>query len=266
MRRDITNRKKNKLKLKKLNNKALTLTLGLSFLLIILAIIFFFIIKGTIINSSFENYFSEISSDNSNTVFSLDKISVLTSATADSSIKNLSYWNLNISQYSDIGIYLNNPNNHTITKLYLDEIIFSSSELGTPILYKKEFENVGTCSYSEDKILKNLDILDIPSNSDSPICIGFYNKNIKTDYLVSGHDNSININGTILKETNIPKSSIDTNINFNLHIITDLNEHYVCNINLSIPFEDNDGNDVYNTGHIVKTFKNLNNYKFLKIN
>ena len=264
MRRGINFRKRNKIKFENLNKKTL-ITISFLTIVIILILIFIFIsISKHISVSNFENYFSEISVQNSEADFSLNKISIISSATAETSIKNISFINLNISQFSDIGIYLNNPKNTAINQIYIDNISFSNYELGSPCLYKKELIDVGLCSYSDNKILNNMSNLDIPTDS-NPICIGFYNKSIKTDYIASAYENPLDINGTILKKANIAKSSIKVNVNFNLHIVTSSNEHYVCNINFDIPFEDNSGNNMYDSGYIIRTFTDLDNYKFLKI-
>lgn len=266
MRRDIKIRKKNRIRNEVLNKKILTIIFVLSVLLAFIFLYFFFIIRWKFINDNFENDFTRLSSENLNESFSLDKISVITSATANSDVKNLSYWSLDISLFSDIGIYLNNHQNYNIEKIYIDEIEFSSNNLGTPMLYRKEFKDIGTPSFLEENILKNGDILDLKDDFPNSVFIGFYNKNIKCDYIFSGNNKKLDINGTILKKANILKSSINSNISFNLHIITDTKEHFVCNINLNIPLEDDKGNDLYDTGYIIKTFDNLDNYKFLKTN
>lgn len=264
MRRDINSRKRNKIKFNNLNKKTLIV---ISILLITIIIIVFFLILTIfkhISASNFEKYFSELSFQNTESDFSLNKISVISSATAETSIKNVSFINLNISQFSDIGIYINNHKNTVIKRIYIDDIMLSNNELGSTCLYQKEFNDIGICSYSDDKALNNMSDLNIPKDS-NPVYIGFYNKDIKTDYIVSTSDELLDINGTLLRKANIPKSSIKVNINFNLHIITSSDEHYVCNINFDIPFEDNAGNSMYDSGYIIRTFTDLDNYKFLKI-
>lgn len=264
MRRDFKIRKNN-MKLKNLNKRAIIYISIVSFLIFMMLLSFCMILRKKAFNNQFESYYSELSANNEEESFSLNKISIISSATANTTVRNLSYLNLDISQYSDIGIYLNNPQNLNISKLYIDEINFSNYEIGMPCLYKKEINEIGICSYSDDKVLNNMDNLNLPEDATLPICIGFYNKNIKSNYVISTNDSILDIDGKILKEAGIVKSSIHTNISFNIHIITDTEEHFICNINLDIPFEDDNGKDIYESGYIVKNLNNLSNYKFLKI-
>ena len=279
--RRLNTRKRNKFNLKNLNNKTLKIIIVLVILLIIISFIYFYFIKNIFIKNSFEKHYTYTSSLNEETVFSLNKIVLFSSATANPKELSNSVWNLDISEYTDICIYLNNISNNNVDKnivkeLYVDNINISRPEYGTPYLYKKSVQDFGKCSFTEDNILidrEDFNIIEkdnqinyenneIYNNLSTPIAIGFYNKNIKTDFLDS--DSQIEYNGKILKKAAIPQISINCNVSFDINIINKLGEHYICNVNFDIPFE-NENSSIYENGYITKEINNLDNYKFLRL-
>lgn len=280
MRRTNT-RKRNKINLKNLNKKTLRIIYFLSILLIIFIFIYLYFIRNIFIKGNFEKEYTKISSLNDETVFSLNKIVFFSSATVDAKELNNAVWNLNISQYTDIAIYLNNSpnsnsNKNTVKEFYINNISITPTEYGTPCLYKKSKTDFGRSSYSdENKINDNFyfniesDIANINNsnnsidkNLSSPLILGFYNKDVKTNFLYS--EQQIEHNGKILKRASIPMRSIKANVSFDINIINDANEHYICNVGFEIPFE-NDNSSIYEDGYITKEINNLDNYKFLRI-
>lgn len=279
--RRLSSRKRNKINLKNLNNKTLKITVSLIILLIIIICIYFYFIKNIFIRSNFEHHYTYTSSLNEETVFSLDKIVLFSSATVDTKELNNSVWNLDISGYTDICVYVNNVSNNNnsknvIKQLYIDNINISQPEYGTPCLYRKSLQDFGKCSFSEDKILSdridfnivekdnsiNYENNEIYNNLSTPITLGFYNKDVKTNFLNS--DSQVEYNGKILKKAAIPQTSINCNVSFDINIINELDEHYICNVNFDIPFEDNNSS-IYEDGYITKEINNLENYKFFRL-
>ena len=106
--RRLNIRKRNLTDHKRLNKKTLKTIYILVVLLIIFSCIYFYFFKNIFIKHIFEKEYTTLANLNEETIFSLDKIIIFSSATADSKELNNSVWNLDISQYSDIGIYLNN--------------------------------------------------------------------------------------------------------------------------------------------------------------
>jgi len=277
MRRGINIRKKKKIVLNKLNRKSLKLLFLLTILLIICVSIYFFFVEDIFVKQKLEQDNLDFSVLNENIPFSLRKIIVFSSATANSiSINNL--LGLDISQYCDIGIYLNEikNNNVSISSLYIDNIHISSPEIGTPYLYKKAVTDFGKCTFNENNILSDRFNFNIINNNDTinynnyelytngttPISLGFYNKNVKTDFI--SDKSEIVYNGTLLKDANIPLISLKCNISFTINIIANSSEHYICNVNLDIPFE-NETTSIYDNGYITKEFSNSETNKFLRI-
>lgn len=277
MRRGINIRKKKKIIMKETNKKILRIISILIILLIICFIIYFSFIQDIFIKKNIEQDSISFSDLNKNIPFSIKEIILFSSATAESDSINQQLA-LNISQYCDIGIYLNKIEGEgaIISSLYIDNIVISSPEIGTPYLYKKNISDLGKCSFDENNIITDtlhFNIIDadkaldysnyeIYNNGSTPISLGFYNKNIKTGFFP---DNSeIFHNGTILKEASIPLTSLKCNISFRINIITNSNEHYICNINFDIPFED-ENDSIYDTGYITKEFNSNQLNKFIRI-
>lgn len=278
MRRGINIRKRKKILFKELNKKSLRLLTLLVSLLLICIVIYIFFVQDIFIKSIFEQDNLNFSSLNENIPFSLRKIILFSSATAKTDSAN-QLLSLDISQYCDIGIYLNKSQDTStaISSLYIDNIYFSSPELGTPHLYKKSISDFGKCSFNENNIIKdvfNFNVIDYKKNINynnyeiyndvtTPIAIGFYNKNIKTEFITEKSE--IVYDGTLLKEAIIPLTSLNCKISFTINIITLQNEHYICNVNIEVPFEDNNVHSIYDVGHITKELNNNQTNKFIRI-
>lgn len=106
--------------------------------LIILIFLFLFmfiflvqVFNMCLVRYKFEQSVLSIAEINSKNVFSLDKIFLFSSANATNNATNNAQWDLNISQYSDIAIFINNNSNeltneNLIKELYLDEFKFNT--------------------------------------------------------------------------------------------------------------------------------------------
>ena len=114
------------LKIKK--SDLIEIIIGILLFLIIFLIIIFFTEHFRYLNN-YENNISELESTYTNRIFSVNKIIVYSSANATDSEATKS--RLNISQFSDIAIFINNNSNNIFTKentikeLYLDNIKLS---------------------------------------------------------------------------------------------------------------------------------------------
>lgn len=277
MRRGINIRKRKKILFKELNKKSLRLLTLLTSILLICIVIYIFFIQDVFIKVNLEKDSINFSYLNENIPFSLRKIILFSSATAESGSVN-QLLSLDISQYCDIGIYLNEleDTSKSISALYVDNIYTSTPEFGTPYLYQKSVADLGKCSFDENNIIgdkfnfniinngKNINYnnYELYCNGSNPIAIGFYNKNIKTEFITEKSE--ILYNGTLLKEAVIPLTSLNCNISFTINIITNSNEHYICNVNIDVPFEDKNGS-LYDNGYVTKEFNSTQTNKFIRI-
>ena len=279
MRREIDIRKRNKILVDQLNKKVILTMIALIIFLVICVCIYFTFIQNVLIKKTFEKDYEQFSALNENIPFTIQKIVMFSSATADSQTVNQSP-SLDISQYCDIAIYLNpiKENHLSIQSLSLQNVSISPTELGQPCLYKKRIHDFGKCSFTDENVIANsidFTVIDaneqIPINEDNyeiyndgstPITMGFYNKDIKKEFLFD--TNEIRYNGTLLKAAFVPQSSIQCNTSFTLCITSTDGGQYICNINLTIPFEN--GNDsLYNTGYVSKTIDGKELSKFIRI-
>lgn len=277
MRRGINIRKKKRIELNESNKKALKF---LSLLIIIISLCvaaYLFFIKNIFIKRNLEKDSTNFSILNDNIPFSLNKIILFSSATAENSSVNQSL-SLDISQYCDIGIYLNNTDkeNTFIKSLSIKNILISSPEVGTPCLYAKRINDLGRCSFNDKDIITdefNFNIIDytneikydnyeLLNNGDTPISLGFYNKNVKEGFIT--YNTEILYNGTLLRSALIPQTSLNCNVSFSIEITTNKDEHYICNVNFDIPFEDEEGN-IYDTGYATKELKNNEISRFIRV-
>jgi len=107
---------------KKVFYKDLLKMLSIILLLFILINIVIYLIINIKIKNSFENSTISKAALNDKTIFSIDKIILFSSGYADTNNTNLDIWNLNISQFTDIAIYINNNLENGLT----DENIIKS--------------------------------------------------------------------------------------------------------------------------------------------
>ena len=106
------------------------------FLTIILILILFFTIKNYEINRQFAMEIENFANLNNKTVFSIDKMTLYSSGFATKNQENKPVWNLNIGQFTDIALDINNRSGengisyeNTIKTLYIDNIKY----IGVPI-------------------------------------------------------------------------------------------------------------------------------------
>lgn len=266
------------------NKKFIILCTCLLISLIILCLLLTFIHNKYKIKSNFEkDIILSYISDTSN-IFKIDKIILYSSANATSNETSRNLWNLNIYQYTDIAIYLNNNSNNgltdknTIKSLYLDNISFSPLPTkGTPTLYYKDIKSFGTSDLLEyNKINNKLDFniinydetLDTSkpnfySTCQTPITIQFINNNVKENAIIPNIGTAIKFDGSLLSKANIALNSLSCTLSFNINIINNLNEKFIYNTSISIPLEE-DENSIYD-GYIKKELTNFSNSYFLKI-
>ena len=197
---------------------------------------------------------------------------------------------LNICQYTDIAIFINNKNKiqelsgeNIVNRLYIDNIkLEMSNDLGKRMFNYKSPYNYGKFRLFEqeelvDRIEFNVLNTNEKNNSNdysqptfytdcsNPISLGYLNKNIVTNFAVR-EENTSNIvfNGKLLETTNISLEDIKSTISFKLHLINNLNEEFVINLKLDIPLE-NEETNIY-SGNMINLREDLNSaYKLMKV-
>lgn len=248
-------------------------------ILMILAFIIFLLYYNLILSNSFaKNKFAnemiEVSDNNENTIFSIQKILLYSSANAIDNSDNLSLNNMSILQYSDLSIYIDNSQSvsdlteeNTVKELYIDNIVISSaSDVGSKMLNYKNALNFGEYKDLEQPSNNRIDFKIINTNSENennnydeptfytdcsnPITLGYINKDILTNYSVSDTSKSVSFNGKVLKEANINLEDINYTLNFTIHIVNKLNQSFAYNMKLDVNLDDSNGG-IYN-GYVYK--------------
>ena len=152
---DEKTRKKNKFIAK------LIITIALLILCIVTIVNIISIYK---VNSEFSSYIDELARLNSKTVFSIDRIYLYSSADATSNETTKPVWDLNVSQFTDIAIYINNraengvSYENTIKELTISNVKFNNLQSGTPSLYYKNVNDFAKLTnVEENKINDSLE-------------------------------------------------------------------------------------------------------------
>ncbi len=265
----------------------------LVFTILIIALFFVFLLYYNLVFSvvfarnAFANEMIAIADENENAIFNVQKILLYSSANAIDNSDDLSLKNMNISQYTDISIFIDNTstiseltNENTIKELYIDNIVVSSNgDIGTKILNYKDPLSFGKYEDIKEPENNRIDFNIINTNQENenndyanptfytdcsnPISLGYLNKDILTNYSVSQDVNTVSFNGKVLKEANINLDDINYSLSFKIHIVNNLNQKFVYNMKLNVDLNGNDGG-IYN-GYVYRG-KTLtgNEYKFFK--
>ncbi len=257
-------------------------------LIIIFLLLFFILLSGLVYNTlqtyqlsnSFLQSELKIQQDNSETVFSIDKITYFSSADADiQTNSNSSFTISNLFQYTDIAIFINPnsdnlTNKNTLKSVKLGNISYSlKPNIGTQNLYYKNLNEFATSKFSNSNIVSESITFDTTSedladfskpilynNCANPITLCYVNSKIQDNFTLENNISNISHNGSLLKICGITLNSISCNINCTVEIINNLDELYTCPITLDIPLS-TESQTVYG-GSL--TLKDNLNYKFIK--
>lgn len=251
-------------------------------LLVILALVYV-ILSPYWNKKSLEN---DISNMETTALLSVDKVVCYSSAYGINNSESQARWNLNLSQYTDIAIYLNVQTN--ITNMFIDNISFTNSNTGNLNLSHISVEDFGKSPIlslelpkaSED-IVSNIDndldsnnINDISETTSTtnnvtntiinynaemetpekinldlilPITLRYSNNNLKENCLISDIETPLSFDGSILKRGKVTISSLKNTISFNLHVINSSNQEFVYPISIPINLENTEnGESIYN--------------------
>lgn len=260
-------------------------------LLIILGLLIgFFVTKknnNPIQNSSGTIPVEADSGTNEETIFAIDSILFYSSANAISNSETQKdYWNLNVYQYTDMSIMINNhvysdklTATNLVTKLYIDNVTFSVKPiLGTPGLFYKNPTSLGK-PVVDDLDNKISDRLDFTVNSENstvdytkpsfyadcsnPLTLSYVNSSVDSSLIIKNSSSTVTFDGSLLEKSGTKLNNINATVNFTIHIINANDDEFTCDVSLPIPLSD-DQNSIYD-GHYVKELTNLEDLKFTKI-
>ena len=228
---------------------------------------------------------------NAKTVFSIDKIILYSSANAIKNEVTRPVWDLNVYQYTDIAIYINNHSDdeldseNAIKTLYIDNIKLNGVKKGEQFLYFKNAPDFGKSIYStvekkedadsnkigdklEFSVLNDGDInyekRQIYADCSSPITLEYVN-NIVNNKIISDIENDVKYDGSILKRSGIVLSDIKSSISFRINLTNNYNQKYMANVYIEIPLEDSVTGDNIYSGKFEKKIEEENYSKFYRL-
>ena len=253
-------------------------------LLILCIVTIVYIIGIYKVNSEFSSYIDELARLNSKTVFSIDRIYLYSSADATSYETTKPVWDLNVSQFTDIAIYINNRAENgvnyenTIKELSISNVKFNNLESGTPSLYYKNVNDFAKLTNSEEnKINDSLEfnIVNsgdadytkpvIYSNCQNPITLEYVNNNMEEDTIISDISTPLTYDGSLLKKAGILLSQMECTISFTITIVNNYNQKFVATVYIDIPLEDSMSSTSIYDGKLIKNIENTNLVKFIRV-
>lgn len=267
--------------------------LAIAIVLVTIAVFLLYnLILVIIVNKKFANEVSEFYKFNANTIFSIDKIYMYSSAGATENTTKKAIWNLNLYQYTDIAIYINNRsdkklnNENSVKELYIDNIKFGDVQEGKPKLYFKNINDFGksiikvdedseskTNTQSIDSKLDYTIVNDgeidyskpqIYADCSNPITLEYINEDIKKNQIISDITQNLTYDGNLLRKSGIILSTISNYVSFNIHIKNQYDQEFIANVYIDIPLEDTVTGDTIYEGKFSKTIEKDDYIKFYR--
>jgi len=254
-----------------MKNKLITV-IFLCVLLIACAIGYKFIIERQSATHEFENELVKLAEKNEIPVFYIRKIMLYSSAGIVDNSENKNLSDIDISQYTDIAIYLKNNSEegltgeNTINKLWIDEIDIQANEKWNNrfIAYKNPFEFgkfTNDTSVNNNKIeytvLQNNEqnkeeIYNEPvfyTDCSNPITFSYINKNIVSGAKVK-ENTSIFTNGKILSQAQVNLEELNYTLSFVINIENNLGQTFKYKMKLNVYL--NAGNNELYNGYLLQ--------------
>lgn len=223
---------------------------------------------------------------NEDPIFKIGKIILYSSSDAIDSSEGEIMKDLDIHQFTDIAIYIDNKsyisdlsNKNTVSELFIDNIkIELNSNKGKQSLnYKNPFWFGKYTEFNNTPSKINFNILHTNEDNEqndfsnptfftdcsNPITLGYLNKNILTNYEVLKNNESVDFNGKLLKVANIPISDVSYKLNFRIHLKNSLEQSFIYNVDLNMPLQDKNSS-IYDGYLFNYKYNSSNSYYFLK--
>ena len=266
--------------------KLMLLLLIIILLLCILA--YSYIFYASYCRNEFVNQSLKISEQNQLSVFKVNKILIYSSANAINNRSDNSLEDLNICQYTDIAIYIDNTSSisdlttqNTVKELWIDNIkITPNSDLGSQVLNYKNLNNFGKFDNITSANNSRIDFNIVNTNEQNetsdystptfytdcsnPISLGYINSGIVKNYSIHDNINSVVLNGKLLQQANVNLSQIGYNLTFDIHIKNYDDDSFVYHSNIDVDLN-TQNKDIFN-GYLYQTRNNTsgNEYVFFK--
>lgn len=264
-------------------------------IVVVVAILIFVVLLSILLFNSIRNYYTKHANTNDepvlslttdSNIFNVSSVQLYSSANAlNNSEMQKDYWDLNLYQYSDIAITIDNnvsidglTKKNTVKSMYIDNISYPTMpDKGHPVLYYKDANFFGVGVINDEYLINDkIDFNVISSNTSdvaepsfyadcsNPILLSAVNKDIVSNFIIRNTNSAITFDGNLLLDANILLSNIEYSISFSIHIINELDEEYISTVTIPIKLgDDNDINTIHD-GSYQMTLTNLSNSKFYK--
>ncbi len=205
---------------------------------------------------------SSFNSKKGTSVFSISQIIAYSSADVINQSNNEALTNLQIDQFTDISILIdNNKDNsplteaNTVKELSIDNIVIKQkSNIGTPLLNYKTPLNFAKYQSLDSATDDRIDFTILTTNEQNqennystpvfytdcsnPITLGYINKNIVDKYSISNTKTTVSYSAKILRDANIQIQDISNSISFDIHLTSNTNQKYVYSVDFDLDFND----------------------------
>lgn len=252
------------------------------FILSIINIAIIFSIFNRInLKRSLEDSILPFSTNNINTIFKIDKITLFSSCGAKNkdTISN-SFTLEDLYQYTDIAIFIKSisetkDSENTLKKVWINNLNYTTKpEIGNVNLYYKNINNFAkneiNTSIPFDESIEyeitsdseaNLDNPILYNNLANPIVLSYINSGIKSDYTINDSSTPITYDGSLLKRCNVPLGDINCSLSFDIYITNSLDQEFKCTAFIDIPLENNESS-IYDGSIIKKLDTNYIFYRY----
>lgn len=271
----------------KIKNVKLAFVILIILALILTLLYYYFIFSPSLARLHFANQMVELSDGNENSIFTVQKVLLYSSANAIDHTKNQSLQNMSIDQYTDLSIFIDNSQSgseltdeNTIRELYIDNIhITSNSDKGSKVInYKNptkfgEYLDIDNCkndridfnivNTNQENESNDYDKPTFYTDCSNPIALGYINKDILNNYSVSADASTVSFNGKVLKEANIDINDINYALEFTIHIVNNLNQKFSYRMKIDVNLDSSSGS-IYNGYTYTGTTLSGNEYRFFR--
>ena len=228
------------------------ITILLFFVVIFLA---FLVIQKYILKKNFENDMLSFANKNQSTIFTVDSITLFSSADAGYKTNTANNFTIqNLYQYTDIALFIKNTSDentleNTLKKVSIENIQFATSpKLGEPKLYFKSINDFAKSNINEDNIISdsfefnisssdeaNLSTPTLYNNLANPLTFSYVNSNIKSDYTITDVSSPITYDGSLLQKCNVNLEDIACTVSFDVYITNNLDQNFKTTVSVNIP-------------------------------
>lgn len=237
------------------------LTMITIILISIVIILAFFVFQKYILKKNFEDDMLSFADKNQSTVFTVDSITLFSSADAGYKTNTANNFTIqNLYQYTDIALFIKNTSDedtleNTLKKVRIENIQFSNTpKLGNPSLYFKSLNDFAKSDITEEnKITDSFEFtvsssdeadLSTPTlynNLANPLTFSYVNSNIKSDYTITDISSPITYDGSLLQKCNIHLEDICCTLSFDIYITNNLDEDFKTTVSIDIPLSSENG-------------------------